>query len=835
MGTQELHNSVIIMGDPLTLINPNPFISTTGELNSDLQHMERLIVPANGTLTITSDITLAHYSGIKVLGKLILSPGSTLRLNDHSSIQIMGDGEFILGDNSHLITSHNSVLISIGTVDCHSGVHINVFNMAKIVISGKFIAQGSSENRISIYQGITFTNMDSLTIDYTDFYAAIEFLNTEKTGVLNLNHTNFFSGCEVHFFKTINLFEDSFIAMATGLIIKDVGRIFIQNCTFGNSQNGIIYRDNSAGLTAQDSLTIISTQFDNISENGLFISDADKSFIGVNVDSSVFNECGTAIILNNFTQSTPGINNNIISDYRLAGIQLMNGNSVLIENNSINTDDTQAQNPTGINLTQVSNPYLLNNHISTSIENPGSGIVSVSSNGNYRLNEITGYYYGIELGNSSSPNMAQNEIHNNKNYGIYISAGSNPKLNKGVSGGLAYPISGYNNIYENGTGGALLDDPEIFVNKADIQLSKGCNTIADDRYNPPNYNHTILIDGARIQSSILADSNYWGDHPLYGHNPAQRFGNGVSVRYTPYNTTPCTYSPSGENMLLMTTTTGSIADTLYTDGALAGELSPVEMAYSNANHSFYSGDYTEAENNYKQIIAGSEDSSYSLEAYNGIYLLKKYQNANAQGYESLKDYYAAKLSAIEDTSILIAVHNLMDMCDVSKKDYEQAISSFEETVQNNQGTDIALYNEINAYTTALLVDSTGGLGKSNMKYRSQDITEYLHNINDLLKTRGKNIEVENDKLVPTRYFLYQNYPNPFNPVTTIKYAIPKAVDVELKVFDILGREIKTLVNDTKKPGYYEVQFNAGYFASGVYFYRLKAGEYVKTGKMLLLK
>lgn len=73
------------------------------------------------------------------------------------------------------------------------------------------------------------------------------------------------------------------------------------------------------------------------------------------------------------------------------------------------------------------------------------------------------------------------------------------------------------------------------------------------------------------------------------------------------------------------------------------------------------------------------------------------------------------------------------------------------------------------------------------------------------------------------------------PTTNIKYSIPKTVNVELKVFDILGREVKTLVNETSNPGYYEAKFNAGNYASGVYFYRIKAGEYIKTGKMLLLR
>ena len=97
-------------------------------------------------------------------------------------------------------------------------------------------------------------------------------------------------------------------------------------------------------------------------------------------------------------------------------------------------------------------------------------------------------------------------------------------------------------------------------------------------------------------------------------------------------------------------------------------------------------------------------------------------------------------------------------------------------------------------------------------------------------------EIEVDVNVPRKFSLEQNYPNPFNPATTIKYGIPKTAKVELKIYDFLGREIKTLVNnETKNPGYYEVQFNAGNLASGVYFYRLKTNEYIKTGKMLLIK
>ncbi len=87
----------------------------------------------------------------------------------------------------------------------------------------------------------------------------------------------------------------------------------------------------------------------------------------------------------------------------------------------------------------------------------------------------------------------------------------------------------------------------------------------------------------------------------------------------------------------------------------------------------------------------------------------------------------------------------------------------------------------------------------------------------------------------TGYELLQNYPNPFNPVTTIKYAIPKMSNVTIKVYDILGRKVATLVNEKKLPGIYEVKFNGKDLSSGVYFFRIKAGDFVGTKKMLLLK
>ncbi|MBK9096685.1 MAG: T9SS type A sorting domain-containing protein [bacterium] len=88
---------------------------------------------------------------------------------------------------------------------------------------------------------------------------------------------------------------------------------------------------------------------------------------------------------------------------------------------------------------------------------------------------------------------------------------------------------------------------------------------------------------------------------------------------------------------------------------------------------------------------------------------------------------------------------------------------------------------------------------------------------------------------PYSYTLSQNYPNPFNPSTVISYRLPVTSNVSLKVYDVLGNEIATLVNEEKPAGEYEVEFNAAKLPSGIYFYKLEAGSFSETKKMILMK
>ena len=83
--------------------------------------------------------------------------------------------------------------------------------------------------------------------------------------------------------------------------------------------------------------------------------------------------------------------------------------------------------------------------------------------------------------------------------------------------------------------------------------------------------------------------------------------------------------------------------------------------------------------------------------------------------------------------------------------------------------------------------------------------------------------------------LRQNYPNPFNPVTTINYELPQRSDVQITIYDLLGRKVTTLVSETQDAGYKSVKWDATIVPSGMYFYQIKIGDYVQTNKMVVLK
>ena len=153
------------------------------------------------------------------------------------------------------------------------------------------------------------------------------------------------------------------------------------------------------------------------------------------------------------------------------------------------------------------------------------------------------------------------------------------------------------------------------------------------------------------------------------------------------------------------------------------------------------------------------------------------------------------------------------------------------------------------YNGRIIKTTNGGENWSSQQSGTTNILNSVYFINQdtgwivgsggiILKTTNGGITfIEEEQIyeTTTEFLLSQNYPNPFNPATKIKYSIPQSSQVIIKVYDILGSLIETLVNEEKPAGTFELTWNASNLPSGVYFYQLKTGEFINIKKMILLK
>ena len=110
----------------------------------------------------------------------------------------------------------------------------------------------------------------------------------------------------------------------------------------------------------------------------------------------------------------------------------------------------------------------------------------------------------------------------------------------------------------------------------------------------------------------------------------------------------------------------------------------------------------------------------------------------------------------------------------------------------------------------------------------------------ILNSQPTDVDETGDLGLPKTFQLAQNYPNPFNPATTIEYSLPQRSDVVIEIFDILGRKVRQFVNETRSAGVYKVMWDGtdqsgNPVSTGIYFYRIQAGEFVESRKMLLIK
>jgi hypothetical protein len=166
-------------------------------------------------------------------------------------------------------------------------------------------------------------------------------------------------------------------------------------------------------------------------------------------------------------------------------------------------------------------------------------------------------------------------------------------------------------------------------------------------------------------------------------------------------------------------------------------------------------------------------------------------------------------------------------------------------IKHKNGTDTVRVNQVQNGSTWKLIgsytfsnDTTQKIIISNAGTPGTSVTYIVADAVRLISYNPATSVKKNENIQITDFKLYQNYPNPFNPSTVISYQLSVNSYITLKIYDILGREVATLVDEYKEAGIYEVEFNVAQtisLCSGVYFYTIQAGDYLETKKMILLR
>jgi parallel beta-helix repeat protein len=670
-----------------------------------------------------------------------------------------------------------------------------ITNGAKLSIVGNYYAKGDiiiNDGSIDIYQDQYYET------------PKIHFQNGKK---LIVKGPAVISGNEENKLLLDFISPDS----ANGIVIKQGGRLTISNSIVKNAGTGILGELNVAYLNAEY-VDFIDCESSSIVINGQLMEER-----GISTPPPQIKSCN--------------ISNSVY------GIWISNLPQMIIQQNQITNTDC------GIYLSNVTSPLVLGNLISSE-RNEMPGIMFSSTNGSIRSNNITGHTDGIHLANSS-PGIGGNGIHNNYLHGLYIGTGSLPDMTARLGGSppMWYAVSGYNLIHNNGgweePSTSDNDGSEIYLNYSNVYLRDGCNRIIDNRLpdnsiDPPLVNTQFLMNGVGADP-IKAEGNFWDEHQLYALE--ERFGN-ITVYYEPELSEPCLEPDGGSEEMILFSYSGEPIDTVYSIQREVGSLSSTELLYAEAEEKFISADYSGSETIYTQIVTGNEPVRIKHQAYKRLFEIGNLSFKPAEYFSALHSTYTSVSQTENDTLMKKLFSQLSALSLIGEVEYVSAITEFDNIINQNPNSEEAVYAEIDALTTSLLVngeDTT--LQKSAIgKYLTKNSGDSFSRIDGLLrKNFGVMSRQSKEVEIPKQYSLYQNYPNPFNPMTTIRFDLPKDGSVKLEVYDILGRKITTLINEYRSAGSYEQSFNASLLASGVYIYKLQAGDYVSSKKMMLLK
>ena len=433
------------------------------------------------------------------------------------------------------------------------------------------------------------------------------------------------------------------------------------------------------------------------------------------------------------------------------------------------------------------------------------------SNGNIIVNPMFNYLHAWNGNNYSSLNYS-----NDRSKGVVEDS-----QNRLWSLGEYYNLQYYsNNIWTNvpfaGWGSKIVKDPE---RPGTIWASSGFQVLrTDGSYNFTRYNTDFpeLNPQSDLLTTVAADQNgiAWvgsnrGLFKLNANNGAYQFYSPSNSEIPGDNVEPFAVTPDGRVWFAnFQSTTSSVYGLCWFDGTNFGII-PQQQIGGLPHAQIYDIEVKNILNGYELWISCASRGIAVLTVFGTVVPVELVSfTSNTNGNKVNLNWSTAT--------------------EINNSGFEIERSVISKEARNPDWKKVGFVNgngtttEVKSYSFA-----DNNLSSGKYLYRLKQI--------DFDGTFEYSNEVEVIVTVPEKFELSQNYPNPFNPTTTIKYSIPKEGLVTLKIYNIIGEEVVTLVNENKQVGNYSVSFSAIDLSSGIYLYKLSAGSFVETRKMLLLK
>lgn len=766
----------------------------------------------NRAQLIMNDYCLAT---VQPQGTIVMFGNSKISINNNASALVKTNGNLFMGQNTNIDINSGGTL----TLENNSIYRGSNSSLITVKNNGLFCNKGANANNLTVkYEdGNHYLSCDNIIPEYFMKDSSKIILTNGATLVVPDNCSLYFQGNEsllqMDSNSTIKFGENSKIVFQhgarlnsykakftslnnnsvwSGIFLNDLSNDTIKNCIIENATNGITIKDKineSSETTASTEITncsFINSTNNTVLLNAIYATNSSDILIkGNNIYS---NQQSNAFNIGIWLEYCSPKNISIIE------------NTI---NNSLN----------GINSIQ-STPYIARNTI-TGQTGSVYGIFLDITNGTLEYNNINNFNYSIDAV-YSSPNILNNNFSNALTANLNLRKNSTPILTSVISGSTSYLYGGMNTLTGSPSSSAILFSDESYP-------------VLDNGYNKINVNNCDYLQGelpAVLNYTLYATTNYWN-------------GDGLNSSYFNVSSGVVEYEPTfgGINYpemdgYILNPLGFEISDTIYYKNL--GDFTSSDL-FIQAILKENQGLYEQAIQKYKEIISIYKESEYAVLSLTKIFDCLQKMNAPKSKY-SVHNTYLNTIKNNNEYPLIIReiAEDFIIKGKAKLGNVTEAINDYQNIYNQNQLNSKGFHALINKICLQQSISDSLGDAPS-MKFK--DNTEHKISLLNLLNLRNQN-NIPNNNITNNlvkEFKLSQNYPNPFNPRTVISFQLPIAGLVSLKVYDVLGREIKTLVNEFKQAGNHKIDFNGSEFASGVYYYRLEAKGFAETKRMILIK